>query len=133
MVIKQCRFVLLHVSFIQFANKLQNITGLLYTNLQFVRWENSKRLLYGSLVCLSMDNFETFLFATVSDRDPKELQKGQVQLNFSRNSRAQLATIQASHSFMMVETTAYFEAYRYVLEGLQEQEEDELPFKRYTM
>ncbi|XP_053354042.1 NFX1-type zinc finger-containing protein 1 [Clarias gariepinus] len=101
--------------------------------LEFVRWENSKRLLYGSLVCLSMDNFETFLFATVSDRDPKELQKGQVQLNFSRNSRAQLATIQASHSFMMVETTAYFEAYRYVLEGLQEQEEDELPFKRYIV
>lgn len=31
----------------------------------------------------------------------------------------------------MVETPAYFEAYRYVLEGLQEQEEDNLPFQRY--
>ncbi|KAI5619584.1 NFX1-type zinc finger-containing protein 1, partial [Silurus asotus] len=101
--------------------------------LEFVRWENSKRLLYGSLVCLSMDHFKTFLFATVSDRDPKDLRKGQVQLSFSRNSRAQLATIQASHSFLMVETTAYFEAYRYVLEGLQEQEEDELPFQRYIV
>lgn len=30
----------------------------------------------------------------------------------------------------MVETTAYFEAYRYVLEGLQEQEEEDLPFQR---
>lgn len=30
----------------------------------------------------------------------------------------------------MVETTAYFEAYRYVLEGLQEQMEDDLPFQR---
>ncbi|KAF4079021.1 hypothetical protein AMELA_G00188300 [Ameiurus melas] len=101
--------------------------------LQFVRWENSKRLLYGSLVCLSMDHFETFLFATVSNRDPKELREGQVQLSFSRNSRAQLATIQACHSFLMVETTAYFEAYRYVLEGLQEQEEDDLPFQRYIV
>lgn len=80
-----------------------------------------------------MDHFETFLFATVSDRDPKELREGQVQLSFSRNSRAQLATIQACHSFLMVETTAYFEAYRYVLEGLQEQEEDDLPFQRYTL
>ncbi|MCJ8729395.1 hypothetical protein PDJAM_G00105760 [Pangasius djambal] len=101
--------------------------------LQFVRWENSKRLLYGSLVCLSMDHFETFLFATVSNRDPKELREGQVQLSFYRNSRNQLATTQASHSFLMVETTAYFEAYRYVLEGLQEQEEDDLPFQRYIV
>ncbi|KAI4900627.1 hypothetical protein NFI96_021503, partial [Prochilodus magdalenae] len=101
--------------------------------LEFVRWENSKRLLYGSLVCLSMDNFETFLFATVSDRDPKLLKEGQVQLSFSRDSRAELANVQASHSFLMVETTAYFEAYRYVLEGLQEQEEDGLPFQRYIV
>lgn len=30
----------------------------------------------------------------------------------------------------MVETTAYFEAYRYVLQGLQELEEDNLPFQK---
>ncbi|XP_072540909.1 NFX1-type zinc finger-containing protein 1 [Salminus brasiliensis] len=101
--------------------------------LEFVRWENSKRLLYGSLVCLSLDNFETFLFATVSDRDPKLLRKGQVQLSFSKDSRAELARIQTSQSFLMVETTAYFEAYRYVLEGLQEQEEEDLPFQRYIV
>ncbi|XP_066519944.1 NFX1-type zinc finger-containing protein 1 [Hoplias malabaricus] len=101
--------------------------------LEFVRWENSKRLLYGSLVCLSMDNFETFLFATVSDRDPKLLKQGQVQLSFSRRSRAELAQVQASQCFLMVETTAYFEAYRYVLEGLQEQEEADLPFQRYIV
>ena len=38
---------------------------------------------------------------------------------------------QTDQSFLMVETTAYFEAYRYVLEGLQEQEEAHLPFQRY--
>lgn len=80
-----------------------------------------------------MDQFETFLFATVADRDPKDLRNGQVLLSFSRNSRAQVATIQPSHSFLMVETTAYFEAYRYVLEGLQEQDEEDLPFQRYTL
>lgn len=32
----------------------------------------------------------------------------------------------------MVETTAYFEAYRYVLEGLQEQDENDVPFERYA-
>lgn len=32
----------------------------------------------------------------------------------------------------MVETTAFFEAYRYVLDGLRELEEDDLPFQRYA-
>ena len=62
--------------------------------LQFVRWENSKRLIYGSLVCLSCDNFENYLFATVSDRDPKNLQHGQVQITFTEESRFKLARIQ---------------------------------------
>uniref|UniRef100_A0A8C2BJM8 Zinc finger, NFX1-type containing 1 n=1 Tax=Cyprinus carpio TaxID=7962 RepID=A0A8C2BJM8_CYPCA len=101
--------------------------------LEFVRWENSKRLLYGSLVCLSMDNFETFLFATVTDRDPKLLKQGQVNLCFSSDSRARLASVQPSDSFLMVETTAYFEAYRYVLEGLKEQNENDVPFQRYIV
>ncbi|KAJ8401330.1 hypothetical protein AAFF_G00385610 [Aldrovandia affinis] len=101
--------------------------------LKFVRWQNSKRLLYGSLVCLSRDNFETFLFATVSDRDPEDLQKGRVLLSFSRDSRPALVEVQVSDSFLMVETTAYFEAYRHVLEGLQEQEVDDLPFQRYIV
>ncbi|XP_040014742.1 NFX1-type zinc finger-containing protein 1 [Xiphias gladius] len=101
--------------------------------LKFVHWQNSKRLLYGSLVCLSCDNFESFLFATVSDRDPKDLQKGQVQITFTEESRFKLASIQKDQLFLMVETTAYFEAYRYVLEGLQDQQEDNLPFQRYIV
>uniref|UniRef100_A0A665VRZ3 Zinc finger, NFX1-type containing 1 n=1 Tax=Echeneis naucrates TaxID=173247 RepID=A0A665VRZ3_ECHNA len=101
--------------------------------LRFVRWENSKRLIYGSLVCLSCDNFESFLFATVSDRDPKYLKKGCVQITFTTESRYKLARFQKDQSFLMVESTAYFEAYRYVLEGLKEQEEDNLPFQRYIV
>uniref|UniRef100_A0A3B4AX81 RZ-type domain-containing protein n=1 Tax=Periophthalmus magnuspinnatus TaxID=409849 RepID=A0A3B4AX81_9GOBI len=101
--------------------------------LKFVRWQNSKRLIFGSLVCLSCDNFESFLFATVSHRDPEDLQEGRVQITFTEESRHRLARIQQNQVFLMVETTAYFEAYRYVLEGLQEQEEDELPFQRYLV
>lgn len=64
------------------------------SSLQFVRWQNSKRLIYGSLVCLSCDNFESFLYATVSDRNPGDLQKGLVQIIFSEESRVKLARIQ---------------------------------------
>lgn len=79
---------------------------------------------------MSCDNFDTFLFATVSDRDPKELEKGFVQIIFSTESRRALAGVEAHQSFLMVETTAYFEAYRYVLEGLQDLEVEDLPFQR---
>jgi hypothetical protein len=43
------------------------------SKLKGVKWENSKRLIFGSLLCLSKDNFQTFVFATVADREPKEL------------------------------------------------------------
>ncbi|KAE8575514.1 hypothetical protein XENTR_v10003856 [Xenopus tropicalis] len=103
------------------------------TPLKMVRWQNSKRLLYGSLVCLSKDNFETFLFATVSNRDAAELANGEVQLQFSELSRALLAQTQPNDSFLMVETTAYFEAYRHVLEGLQEIDDQDVPFQKYIV
>ncbi|EPY88320.1 NFX1-type zinc finger-containing protein 1 [Camelus ferus] len=98
--------------------------------LKFVRWQNSKRLLYGSLVCMSKDNFETFLFATVSNREQEDLCRGIVQLCFNEQSQQLLAEVQPSDSFLMVETTAYFEAYRHVLEGLQEVQEEDVPFQR---
>ncbi|XP_024415123.2 NFX1-type zinc finger-containing protein 1 [Desmodus rotundus] len=98
--------------------------------LKNVRWQNSKRLLYGSLVCMSKDNFETFLFATVSNREQEDLRQGFVQLCFNEQSQELLAEVQPSDSFLMVETTAYFEAYRHVLEGLQEIQEEDVPFQR---
>ncbi|XP_027501643.1 NFX1-type zinc finger-containing protein 1 [Corapipo altera] len=101
--------------------------------LKFVQWQNSKRLLYGSLVCMSKDHFETFLFASVSNRDAAELANGTVELCFDAQSQALLAEIQPSDSFLMVETTAYFEAYRHVLEGLQEMQEEDVPFQKYIV
>ncbi|NXI17194.1 ZNFX1 protein, partial [Irena cyanogastra] len=101
--------------------------------LRFVQWQNSKRLLYGSLVCMSQDNFETFLFATVSNRNAAELVNGIVELCFDAESQPLLAEVQPSDSFLMVETTAYFEAYRHVLEGLQKTREEDIPFQKYIV
>ncbi|NXU02820.1 ZNFX1 protein, partial [Buphagus erythrorhynchus] len=101
--------------------------------LRFVQWQNSKRLLYGSLVCMSQDHFETFLFATVSNRNAEELVNGIVELCFDAESQPLLAEVQPSDSFLMVETTAYFEAYRHVLEGLQKMREEDIPFQKYIV
>ena len=46
------------------------------------RWANSKRLLFGSFLCLSNNNFETMLFATVCKRDSEELAKGRIEIRF---------------------------------------------------
>ncbi|XP_053848821.1 NFX1-type zinc finger-containing protein 1 [Vidua macroura] len=101
--------------------------------LRFVQWQNSKRLLYGSLVCMSQDHFETFLFATVSNRNAAELVNGIVELCFDAENQPLLGEFQPSDSFLMVETTAYFEAYRHVLEGLQEVQEEDIPFQKYIV
>ncbi|NXQ36607.1 ZNFX1 protein, partial [Alaudala cheleensis] len=101
--------------------------------LRFVQWQNSKRLLYGSLVCMSQDHFETFLFATVSNRNAADLVNGIVELCFDAKSQPLLAEVQPSDSFLMVETTAYFEAYRHVLEGLQNMREEDIPFQKYIV
>ena len=46
-----------------------------FDKLRNVHWENSKRLIYGSLMCLSKDKFESIVFATVAHRDVKELKQ----------------------------------------------------------
>ena len=40
-----------------------------------VQWENSKRLIFGSLLCLSKDKFENFVFATVANRELRGIVK----------------------------------------------------------
>ncbi|XP_046560622.1 NFX1-type zinc finger-containing protein 1-like [Haliotis rubra] len=101
------------------------------SNLQRVRWENSKRLIYGSLLCLSKDNFKTLLFATITERDPKLLREGCVDVLFEESE--DLDKRHFDTKFVMVETTAFFEAYRHVLRGLQKIKEGDLPFEKYIV
>ena len=66
---------------VQLLYPVCNSNGLQYkvkfdnTNLRKVRWENSKRLIFGSLMCLSKDKFDSFVFATVANRDLKDLKQ----------------------------------------------------------
>ncbi len=111
--------------------------GIAYTvqfdtkHLRGIRWQYTKRLIYGSLVCLSPDGFKTVLFATVSRRDPESLAEGQVQLSFCNSMQA--ASIRPEEGFIMAETSAYFEAYRPILSGLQATEENNMPFVKYLV
>ena len=94
------------------------------------RWANSKRLLFGSFLCLSNNNFETMLFATVSKRD--ELAEGRIEIRFIEDQDV-LGVENRTCEYQMVESPAYYEAYRHVLKGLKELDETTIPFKKYLV
>ncbi len=103
--------------------------------LKDVTWEYTKRLIDGSLLCLSTDDFDSVIFVTVADRKPNLLSKGIVTVQFEGNTNGFQLNPQAVYT--MVESVAYFEAYRHVLERLRAvstlDETQMIPFKRYIV
>ena len=122
---------------VQLLNPVCHPSGICYRirfdvkPLRRVRWESTRRLIYGSLVCLSSDDFRTQMFATVANRTPESLMKGELEVMFQDNHR-EVSTIPPDRTFNMAETSAYFEAYRHVLGGLQQIGED-FPFKKHIV
>ena len=82
-----------------------------------MRW--NKRLIYGSLVCLSADIFhKDFLFASLIDRDNLET-KNVVGLQFCNESVFAKNPAARDQTYQMVESPAFFEAYKHVMSALQ--------------
>ena len=102
-----------------------------------MHWETSKRLLQGSLVCLTNDNFKTVYFATIYDRDVKMLEEGKIRIKFedwlSFNNKFFRGFSNHAHNFIMVETLAHFASYRYNLESLKMFDEKSLPFAKHIV
>ena len=99
-----------------------------------VNWERSKRLKYGTLVCLSSDEFNTLVFATVENRDVKGLKVGELEVRFENVGMEEINQfIQRQEKFVMIESPAYFEAYRHVLEALKEIKPEEFPFQKHII
>ena len=57
------------------SDGLEHLVQFDMSRLTRVRWQSSQRLLHGSLVCLTMDDFENLFFATVTVRDNEALEK----------------------------------------------------------
>ncbi|CAO3588692.1 unnamed protein product [Absidia cylindrospora] len=110
-----------------------------------VSWPTSKRLIEGTLVLLSKDNFEKDLkIATVVQRGDEPM-KGANRFEFMvdiclerDNPLDPLGFGDPSSmdqdTYVMIEATdGYFEAYRHILNVLKNVKEDELPFKSYLV
>ena len=95
-----------------------------------VNWEGSKRLLFGSLLLLSEDGFNSFFLFTVSDRKPDQLAQGKIKANFEGVS---LPASVKKKNLVMAESSVFFEAYRSVLQALQKISPDHFPMKEYIL
>ena len=106
----------------------------LHRSVRHVKWEKSKQLKFGSLLCLSADDFYNLVFATVENRNPGDLRCGELEVRFEGVQLEKLNEfIKEKKKFDMVESPAFFETYRHVLEGLQKIQADELPFQEHIV
>ncbi|KAI5843438.1 hypothetical protein DFP73DRAFT_552098 [Morchella snyderi] len=95
-----------------------------------IPWMNSKRLLPGTLVCLSHDNFKTIKMATVVARPLSgvEMNPPEVDLLFNETE----LEIDTEKVFLMVESrNGYFEAYKWTLRALQRMTEKNFPLHEH--
>eukprot|EP00347_Sterkiella_histriomuscorum_P021254 403334658 len=126
-------------------------------------WVSSKRLLAGSLLMMSNDNFKSINFCIVVERDQRRMTETQrinhfaditveliLQENEAQNSdssdeeqfniRDTQDTVldfylkNKGSQFKMIESTAYFESYKHVLQKLKDMDKwEDLPFKKYLI
>ena len=96
---------------------------------------NSKMMKYGSLIILSNNNFENYIFTTVYSNEIKLVND---QMNIYRvslslldiNKNNVLFLIKNRNNLQVFESKAYFESYIHVMRRLQEMNEYNLPFEQ---
>ncbi|KAI8335061.1 P-loop containing nucleoside triphosphate hydrolase protein [Chlamydoabsidia padenii] len=110
-----------------------------------ISWQTSKRLIEGTLVLLSKDNFEKDIkIATVAQRGDEPM-KGSNRFEFMvdiclerDNEEDPLGfgdpSTMDQDTYVMIEATdGYFEAYRHILSVIKNIPVDDLPFKSYLV
>ncbi|KAJ6649215.1 NFX1-type zinc finger-containing protein 1 [Pseudolycoriella hygida] len=115
---------------VELHNVHSNVDVTLFTmkfstfNLKRVKWETSKRLLTGSLLLLTSDNFKKIFFATVGQRDDKKLPQGLIDIVWEGDRPLTYENVK----FLMIESEVYFESYRHTLKALQIMAETAPPY-----
>uniref|UniRef100_A0A2C9K677 NFX1-type zinc finger-containing protein 1 n=1 Tax=Biomphalaria glabrata TaxID=6526 RepID=A0A2C9K677_BIOGL len=82
-----------------------------------VDWENTDRLMTGSLICLSTNSFNTFAVATVRHTKGENLKQG--ILNIHLKGGLEHLFEAPSHELVIAESVAFFDPYFHVLESLK--------------
>ena len=125
-----------HISFENwFPDYINNeiICKLKFKTRRKIKWEYSKRLTYGNLLCLSEDNFSTVIFATVAERELDDLKNGLLTVKLIGKASKNPYYSFSGKEYTMFESPTYYEAYAPIARALQMlvQEPRKLPFQNY--
>lgn len=109
----------------------------LLKNSKGINWNNSKRLIYGSLLVITNANFDNFFLLSVQSIVSKidEINKNgfvDVFVKDVRNESIDLIRFFENVTFndmIIIESKAYFESYIHFLRSLQEIKVDRIPFE----
>ncbi|CAF0975352.1 unnamed protein product [Rotaria sordida] len=90
-----------------------------------IYWSNSRRLIYGNLLLITFNNFQSYVFVTVEDRSQIEKNfivsvKTLEKFNQYERTQIHLDKIDFSCSLTVIETMTYFQAYDPVLNALKQ-------------
>ncbi|CAH2096340.1 unnamed protein product [Euphydryas editha] len=90
-----------------------------YTKKRFknINWSHSKRFIFGSLVLFTKDNCNSFLVATIIDRDVKALNDGKIPVSLMDN---EVDDLFLKDTYTMIESEVYFEPYYHILKAFQD-------------
>lgn len=90
------------------------------------RSNESKKLMFGNILCISCDNFETMILASVKNRD--KLCQGLLGIVIEGNENISLKT---NVIYSVIESKAYFVSYMHTLKALKEL--NRVPFEDYIV
>ncbi|XP_065226654.1 NFX1-type zinc finger-containing protein 1-like [Planococcus citri] len=99
--------------------------------LKNVKWEYSKWFMFGSLLLFTRDNFESFFFAIVYNRDLERLKKGRILVKLVGDEPLQQEML--NQPFLMAESEVYFEPYCLVMKALKEYNENDFPMRQFIV
>ncbi|CAH2265116.1 jg9273 [Pararge aegeria aegeria] len=93
------------------------------------KYAYNKRLMFGSLLLFTSDNFQNILCAAVLDSNLDLLRSGYIAVTFQNPVSSNVF----SEPYLMVESEVFFEPYHRVLKVLQNSRSDDLPMKKYIV
>ncbi|XP_026476066.1 NFX1-type zinc finger-containing protein 1-like [Ctenocephalides felis] len=97
-------------------------------------WEQSKRFLFGSLLCFTSNKFQSLIFGTVVERDIKLLMDGYLVVQLCEEfSHLEDQLFRSQDIHWMVESEIYFEPYFHVLKALKRLAEHNFPMQKYLV
>ncbi|CAH2096457.1 unnamed protein product [Euphydryas editha] len=99
------------------------------SSVDFKNYSHYKRLMFGSLVLFTSDNFQNILCGSVLDSSVDLLSNGYIAVSFESPVSNKIF----SEKYLMVESEVFFEPYHRVLKVLQNSRTDDMPMKKYIV